>query len=341
MNNQSVLRVRRRAVELPAPKPARNRRRQWVVAGVMLLVTISILALSAFAMRANFAPAASPGYWASDPSSGGSSGLTDGAFDGDDTALGRSANFQASMYVAPSESQPPAQSWDRMIIRTANLGLTVKDVMSAVDRVNSLAVQHGGYVFSSESRQEGDYTYATITIYVPAQEFDVVMPLLRKLDGQVEKVTSENVASSDVTEEHTDLQSQLRNLQATEVRMLDLQSKAETLADVMAVDRELRTVQGDIERIQGRINFLDKRTDMSTITIQLSPVAAPAPLAASGWQPLEAAAMAWNASLDLLGKVGIALITVGIFLWWALPLALVAVWLFSRARKKPVAAGVE
>jgi hypothetical protein len=228
-----------------------------------------------------------------------------------------------------------AQSWDRMIIRTAAVGLTVKDVASSVERIGSLAALHGGYVFASESRVYGDYTYATITIYVPAQEFDQIMPGLRKLDGQVEQVTSENVTSTDVTEEYTDLQSQLRNLQATETRLLDLQTKAGTLSEVLEVDRELRTVQGEIEQIQGRINYLDKRTSMSTITLDLSPVAAPAIQPQSTWQPFEAAEEAWNNSLEMLGKVGTGLIMVSVFMWWAVPLALLGVWVVARVRRKP------
>jgi len=234
-----------------------------------------------------------------------------------------------------------AQGWDRMIIRTATVDLTVKDVTTAIERVKAITSQQGGYVFSSESHEQGEYTYATVTIYVPAKEFDQIMPILRGLDGQVAKVTSESVTSSDVTEEYTDLQSQLRNLKATEARMLDLQARATELDDVLAVDRELRTVQGEIEQIQGRINYLDKRTDMSTVTLQLSPVAAPPLKPVSNWQPFEAASKAWDSSLQMLGNTVTAIITVGVFLWWIVPFAIVGAWAVMRARKRSRAVQAE
>lgn len=338
MKDRSVVRLRKRAVALYSASLPAKRRRIWMIPlSVLVLVAIVIAGMLAFASRSSYAPYGM--YYAFAPSNASTDGKV-AAFDDANQAdsIARTDAYAA----APETSVEPksnAQSWDRMIIRTATISLTVKEVMSAVDRVNSLAGQHGGYVFSSESHEQGEYTYATVTIYVPAQEFDQVIPTLRSLEGQVEKVTSENVTSSDVTEEYTDLQSQLRNLQATEVRMLDLQTKATTLADVMAVDRELRTVEGDIERIQGRLNFLDKRTEMSTITIQFSPVTAPAPApqAEPAWQPFEAAVAAWNSSLDLLSKVGTALIVAGVFLWWAVPLALFSIWIVTRTRKKPVA----
>lgn len=332
MKDQAVLRVRRRAAKLQGQTTPRSwkRLRKVGIVPVTLVVLITLIA-GAFSFSQNklamLAPtnanvATERPFEGIDPNAKAADGLTDQEW----------ANYHYS-----PDGEDTQQAWDRMIIRTAAVGLTVKDVLSSVERIGSLASLHGGYVFASESHEYGDYTYATVTIHVPAQEFDQIMPGLRKLDGQVEKVTNENVTSTDVTEGYTDLQSQLRNLQATETRLLDLQTKAETLTDVLAVDRELRTVQGDIERIQGRINYLDKRTSMSTITLELSPVAAPAPKPQSGWQPFEAAEEAWNGSLDMLGRVGTGLIMVSVFLWWAVPFALLAVWVVARVRRKPAA----
>jgi hypothetical protein len=238
---------------------------------------------------------------------------------------------------APNTGGQPgeqAQPWDRMIIRTGTLQLKVKDVSNALNEVRSLAGGHGGYISQSDSRQEGDYTVATITLQVPAREFDNVVSKLRQVGV---KTLSENVSSSDVTEEYTDLQSQLRNLQATETRMLALQAKAVELEDILTLDRELRQIQGEIERIQGRVNFLSKRSEMSTLTVSLYPEIAPVePMTVTeeGWDPARTAAEAWNASLDMLSDVANVLIRVAVFMWWAVPLLLLATWLALRPRKR-------
>ncbi|HET9493935.1 MAG TPA: DUF4349 domain-containing protein [Chloroflexia bacterium] len=238
-------------------------------------------------------------------------------------------------------AQNTAQPWDRMIIRTGTLHLTVKDVGDSIQRVRAVANASGGYVFSSETRNEGEYTYATITLYIPAAGFDQVLPELRALGGQVTKVANESISSSDVTEEYTDLNSQLRNLKATEGRMLALQSKAERMEDILAIDRELRAVQAEIERIQGRMNYLGKRAEMSSLTVYLSPVVAPTPLVEPQpvWHPLKAAQGAWNASLELLAAAGTAIITAVVFLWWLAPLLAAVVWALARARRRTTAAG--
>ncbi|HVG00755.1 MAG TPA: DUF4349 domain-containing protein, partial [Chloroflexia bacterium] len=209
-----------------------------------------------------------------------------------------------------------------------------KDVSNALNEVRSLAGGHGGYISQSDSRQEGDYTVATLTLQVPAREFDNVVSKLRQVGV---KTISENIASSDVTEEYTDLQSQLRNLQATETRMLALQAKAVELEDILTLDRELRQIQGEIERIQGRSNFLSKRSEMSTLTVSLYPEIAPVePMTVTeeGWDPARTAAQAWKASLEMLSGVANVLITVAVFMWWAVPLLLLVTWVALRPRKR-------
>ncbi len=234
---------------------------------------------------------------------------------------------------ATGGAAPAAQSWDRMIIRTATLQLKVKDVSASLDTVRSLAGTHSGYIASSDSHIEGEYTVATVTLQVPAAQFDDAMTQLRKVGV---KAIGENVSSSDVTEEFTDLQSQLRNLQATEQRIQALMVKAERIEDILTLDRELRQIQSEIERIMGRTNYLSKRAEMSSITVTLYPeIAVVEPLVTTeeGWNPGKIASDAWNASLEMLSNVATVGITVAVFMWWAVPLLLLALWLAVRPRR--------
>ena len=269
---------------------------------------------------------------------------TDGtgvAYEADAQSKALQPNLESQVLNDSTASSPPAtggasqvaQNWDRMIIRTATLQLKVKDVTASVDTVRSLASTHGGYIASSESHIEGEYTVATLTLQVPAAQFDDAMTQLRKIGV---KAIGENVSSSDVTEEYTDLQSQLRNLQATEQRIQALMSRAERIEDILTLDRELRQIQSEIERIMGRTNYLSKRAEMSSITVTLYPeIAAVEPLVTTdeGWNPMKIASEAWEASLEMLSGVAAVAITVAVFMWWAVPLLLIALWLALRPRR--------
>lgn len=251
---------------------------------------------------------------------------------GRSSADSKSANTAPAATGSSASTTTTSQAWDRMLIREASIQLSVKDVGAGADSLVSLAAAHGGRVLRMESHQNGDYTVSSVTLQVPSTEFDKILPQLRRLDGQVKKVLSESISSQDVTEEYTDLQSQLRNLQATEGRMLALQQKADKLEDILALDRELRQIQGQIEQITGRTNYLSKRSEMSQITVELSPegVVEPNPAAgAQAWDPVQIASRAWEASLDLLARLGTVMISVVVFLWWLIPVALM-VWLVWR-----------
>jgi hypothetical protein len=102
------------------------------------------------------------------------------------------------------------------------------------------------------------------------------------------------------------------------------------------VQRELGQVRGEIEKTQGRMNYLSHRADLSTIIVTLAPralVATP-----EGWQPVSTAERAWNASLTTLSRLADVLITVVVFFWWLIPPVLLGAWLLRsrlRARRGP------
>jgi hypothetical protein len=77
---------------------------------------------------------------------------------------------------------------------------------------------------------------------------------------------------------------------------------------------------------------------MSTITISLYPEAVevqPTPGPAEAWDPVRIAGEAWESSLELLANVGTMVITVVVFLWWLLPVAVVAS-IFMRRSRRPM-----
>ncbi|MBI2913478.1 MAG: DUF4349 domain-containing protein [Chloroflexi bacterium] len=233
------------------------------------------------------------------------------------------------------------QTLDRKIIRTATLELTVEDVGGAAQRVENAALAAGGFVSASsllveelprpegadESEPPPKRQTATVTIRVPAEAYASVMSQLR---GIADEIDSESSQSSEVTEEYTDLQARLRNLEATEGRYLELLAKAQTIPDILTVQDRLNSVRAEIEQVQGRINLLDNLTDMATITVQLSPPLPvieeePQTVTEPGWAE-EAWENAWEASEDALKALGTAGIVMGVVLvWLAVPAIALAV----------------
>ena len=324
----------------------------WLFAAVVLLVTgIAVVAVVGMGWSADHdevgldsaglsggAPArVRPGLVA-----GGTANraAADGATDdeaepvGQPAAVGNGGVTAAGVQVAPS--------FDRKVMRSATVGLTVEDVDAAVVFVRDAAAAAGGYVFSSSSSYQGEQEYGQITVRVPFAQFDAVLNRLREAPGLV-RVDSEATSSQDVTLEYVDAESRIRNLEATEGRLLALMDQAAAIDDVIALQGQLTGVRGEIETLKGRLAYLADATDFSTITVTLVPVP---PAATSDKQEAErslvrAARGAWLASLAVVEGAATVAVQVVVFLWWLVPLGLLGyavARVVRRDRRGPAAA---
>jgi hypothetical protein len=260
---------------------------------------------------------------------------TDTNGSGGDNGSGQPGDRDESVSSDPgggAESSLPA-TVDRKIVRTANMALAVEDIPGAVRRIEQETTASGGFVSNSSIVTESEDTRATaasLTIRVPAESYSATMEQLR---GLATAVRAESSQTSEVTEEYTDLQSRLRNLQATEARYLALLETAASMEDILAVQDRLNGVRGEIEQVTGRINALDDLTDLATINIELA-----LPAAGEAGETQHWAVRAWEASWEVSGKAVVVLGSVGIGLAvlvvWVVPLAIIGLlaWVFFGRR---------
>jgi chitodextrinase len=183
------------------------------------------------------------------------------------TKNGADQIIQTPPIIDTSGGQTNTPDIQRMIVRTSNMSMVVSDIAATLDRISTLAENSGGYIVSSNKYQDNGRLAGTITIRVPAGQFDSAMSTLR---GMADEVTSENTSSQDVTSEYVDLTSQLKNLQATEAQLLQIMTKADKIADILAVQEQLTNTEGQIETTKGRMQYLEQTSATSLITVSLS-----------------------------------------------------------------------
>ncbi|MGA7685791.1 MAG: DUF4349 domain-containing protein [Terriglobales bacterium] len=109
-----------------------------------------------------------------------------------------------------------------MIIRTADLKLTTKELDKARGSVESIVRQRHGYIgdLAVNGLADGE-CMLTATLRVPADQLDAVMKELKALG----RVASESQGGQDVTSQYVDLRARLANSRNTEKRLTDLLSQ--------------------------------------------------------------------------------------------------------------------
>lgn len=168
-----------------------------------------------------------------------------------------------------------------LIVYNGRMRLEVSDIRPAVEAATRLIVDLGGYIAGSQAESATSTESASITFRIPAARWHEAMTGLR---GQADRVVNEFTESADVTTEVVDLDARIANLRATESALQEIMVRAETIEDVLKVQRELTTVRGQIEQATGQRDHLLRQAAHGTLVVAfVTPVAA-ATVAQEGWQ---------------------------------------------------------
>ncbi len=190
-----------------------------------------------------------------------------------------------------SDYSTSGSSVERIVIKNGNLSVVVPDPAVSMDAISKIASGMGGYVVASNiyktTTNSGlEVPAANITIRVPAEQMDVALKQIKAMvEDPAVDILSEDISGQDVTNEVTDLESRLRNLQAAETQLLEIMDNATKTEDVLSVFQELTTVRGEIEVIQGQIKYYRESASLSAISVYLQAKAAVEPITVAGWQP--------------------------------------------------------
>jgi Domain of unknown function (DUF4349) len=223
---------------------------------------------------------------------------------------------------------------DRYLIKNATLTLEANDARQASSRLVAAVQAARGYVSDNHETVDALGTRSiTIEVRVPFVRFDRALLEIEALG----KVLEKQISAQDVTEEFVDSQAKLRNLQRTELRLLEHLNRTGRLADTLLVEKELSRVRGAIDQLEGRLRYLAHRVAFSTLTITLTEAARPQQMAPpESFSTTKEVADAVR-SLVVFGRgLWTAAIWVGVWSTVWGPFALV-VWLVYRRLRPPVA----
>jgi hypothetical protein len=224
---------------------------------------------------------------------------------------------------APASGAADYASVEHLIIRNASLSLVVPDTEAAIEEINDMVDELGGYVVESNVYQYQEGMQASVMLRIPAESLDTALEQIRDLATEVRH---ESISGQDVTEEYVDLQSRLRYLEATEARLLEFLEEAEDTEAALAVYEQLQGIQADIEHVKGRIQYLEQSAAMATVNLDITPDELAQPIQVGGWHPEGTARDAFQSLIRVLqflvdAIIVIVILVVPVLLAIAIPIA--------------------
>ena len=181
-----------------------------------------------------------------------------------DMAAG-SSNFEFGETVSRTSD---GQTEERMITYSASLELAVKNTDETRKKINEQITNNKGFVVRE--------TENTIVARIPSANMDEYLNYARTL-GKVER---ESRTGTDITDQYRDNVLGLDNLKNVRNRYISLLDQANTVNDILSIEKELERVNFEIERLEGRIQNAQQSVAYSTITVRFRERTRPGPV---GW----------------------------------------------------------
>lgn len=233
------------------------------------------------------------------------------------------------------EYAPAPEVEDRLVIQESTLSLLVKKVTETQKAINEKVKQLGGYMVNSSVSHPEEVEAATgsITVRVPQERLDETLDYFRNL---AVKVVSENLFGRDVTDEYVDIEARLATLLKTKAKFEEILEKAERVDDILRVQKELVSLQTQVDNLKGRQNYLEKSAEMSRVTVYLATDELALPYAPTEvWRPQAVFRRAVRSLIGTFRKAGTSAIWLGVYsvIW----LPILVAWLVFRRRKKKLA----
>ncbi len=230
--------------------------------------------------------------------------------------------IQSEGNVAAKAASPAPRMTPLLLIRTAELGIEVKDVRVAVAQASEDTKLLGGYVEQSSTSIDNNLPEAQMSIRVPQARFDDAMKRLSRLG----KVGANSTSSLDVTNQVADTDARLREMRAEEESYIAMLRGTKHVEDTLAVRDRLDNVRQQIASLEAQDKTMRSQATYSTISLTLTQEAVKpkAPVQPSWFD------QAWNGATERasglgrwLAKVGMNLLVlspvwvpiVG-FVWW-------------------------
>jgi hypothetical protein len=157
---------------------------------------------------------------------------------------------------------------DRMITYSVTLRLSVKNTEETKKILLEQVNKNEGFIV----RESDEY----ITTRIPYENMENFLSNARTLG----KIENETKTGTDITDQYRDNNIRLDNLKNVRNRYMALLERANTVSEIVSVEKELERVNTEIDILEGKIKYAQLSVAYSNITVGFREKVKPGPL---GW----------------------------------------------------------
>jgi hypothetical protein len=187
-------------------------------------------------------------------------------------------------YVPQAIPKAPVPTFERKIIRNADLTLEADSAEEAQHKITFIAESNGGYVVESQQSSVNSRSslkdFVAMKLRVPSSRFGAALDEIRKTS---KRVADETIKGEDISEEFVDLEARIKAKKALEAQFQAIMKRAYSVDDALSVQAEIGSVREEIEQLEGRRNFLADQSSFSTISIRIQTETVTAPANPNGF----------------------------------------------------------
>lgn len=195
------------------------------------------------------------------------------------------------------------------LIKRANMTLRVEKVTSALQAVAKVVKAQQGDVVGLQDQVPPDASIrhvASMELRIPQAKLESTLEQL----AQLGTVQNRSIEAEDVSTQLVDFQARLKNLRKSEEVVLKIMDRSGSVADVLKVSQELKTIRQEIEQINAQLKRLQAQVAYSTVNLSIEAAIATTPPQASVGERLQEA---WSQSTHAV--VNITLSLLGLLVW--------------------------
>jgi hypothetical protein len=227
-------------------------------------------------------------------------------------------------------SAAPSESIDRIIIQDTSLSLQVKDVGKVITEIEDTTKKLGGFLINSSLSKPEGAASGNISVRIPEEKRKEALLSFKNMSV---KVVSESVVGNDVTDQYVDLEAHLEVLNKTKIKYEDILQKAEKVDELLSVQRELTSLQGQIDNLKGQQKYYEQSAKLSKVVIYLSTDELALPYAPTNeWRPTVIFKDAVRSLIQTFRGLGSLIIWAVVYIPVIIPIILI-IWFIKRKKQ--------